>query len=88
MLDGDAPRLRMACSLLFSLPGTPVLFYGDEIGMGEDLALDGRITVRTPMQWSTVAEQERTPDSLLRFVRRLAPRAPRGTGGRLGRRAR
>jgi glycosidase len=42
----------MAWSLLLSLPGTPVLFYGDEIGMGEDLELDGRMSVRTPMQWS------------------------------------
>ena len=72
MLGGDGPRLRMAWSLLFSLPGTPVLLYGDEIGMVEDLALEGRMSVRTPMQWSAVAEQERTPDSLLRFVRRLA----------------
>jgi glycosidase len=52
MLGGDGPRLRMAWSLLLSLPGTPVLLYGDEIGMGEDLALDGRMSVRTPMQWT------------------------------------
>ena len=52
MLGGDGPRLRMAWSLLLSLPGTPVLFYGDEIGMGEDLRLDGRMSVRTPMQWA------------------------------------
>src|SRR5690606_3749222 len=37
MLDGDPRRIRMAYSLLFSLPGTPVLFYGEEIGMGENL---------------------------------------------------
>ena len=41
MLDGDPRRLRMAYSLLFSLPGTPVLFYGEEIGMGENLDVDG-----------------------------------------------
>jgi trehalose synthase len=52
MLDGDPRRIRMAYSLLFSLPGTPVLFYGEEIGMGEELAADGRHAVRTPMQWS------------------------------------
>jgi maltose alpha-D-glucosyltransferase/alpha-amylase len=52
MLDGDEPRLRMVYSLLFSLPGTPVLFYGEEIGMGENLAAPGRAAVRTPMQWS------------------------------------
>jgi glycosidase len=52
MLEGDPRRLRMVYSLLFSLPGTPVLFYGEEIGMGENLAIDGRLAVRTPMQWT------------------------------------
>jgi trehalose synthase len=52
MLGGDGPRLRMAWSLMLTLPGTPVLLYGDEIGMGEQLALDGRMSVRTPMQWA------------------------------------
>jgi trehalose synthase len=52
MLEGDERRVRLAYSLLFSLPGTPVLFYGEEIGMGENLAVPGRLAVRTPMQWS------------------------------------
>ncbi len=52
MLGGDRRKLEMAYSLLFSLPGSPMLVYGDEIGMGEDLSLDGRDAVRTPMQWS------------------------------------
>ncbi|MGV3758300.1 MAG: alpha-amylase family protein [Actinomycetota bacterium] len=52
MLDGDPRRIRMVYSLLFSLPGTPVLFYGEEIGMGEELAAEGRHAVRTPMQWT------------------------------------
>ncbi len=52
MLDGDQQRIRMVYSLLFSLPGTPVLFYGEEIGMGENLDIPGRMSVRTPMQWS------------------------------------
>ena len=52
MLDGDPQRIRMAYSLLFSLPGTPVLFYGEEIGMGENLEIPGRMSVRTPMQWT------------------------------------
>jgi glycosidase len=51
MLGGDIRRLRMVYSLLFSLPGTPVLYYGEEIGMGENLAVEGRRAVRTPMQW-------------------------------------
>ena len=52
---GESPglrRVRLAVSLLFSLPGTPMLVYGDEIGMGDDLSLDGRTAVRTPMQWA------------------------------------
>ncbi len=49
---GDERRLKMAYSLMFALPGTPVLWYGEEIGMGEDLSLKGRDPVRTPMQWS------------------------------------
>ncbi len=53
MLDGDPRRIRMVYSLLFTLPGTPVLFYGEEIGMGENLAADGRLAVRTPMQWTS-----------------------------------
>jgi trehalose synthase len=52
MLDGDPNRIRMVYSLLFSLPGTPVLFYGEEIGMGENLGIEGRMSVRTPMQWN------------------------------------
>ena len=52
MLDGDQRRLRMAYSLQFTMPGTPVLRYGDEIGMGEDLSLAERDSIRTPMQWS------------------------------------
>lgn len=51
MLDGDADRIRMVYSLAFSLPGAPVLFYGEEIGMAENLAIDGRMSVRAPMQW-------------------------------------
>jgi len=93
---GDATRLRLAYSLVLSLPGTPVLHYGDEIGMGEDLRLRDRAAVRTPMQWSAernagfsqadslvrpvvsrgpfsyenvnVEEQQREPDSLLRWM--------------------
>ena len=52
MLHGDRRRLELAYSLLFTLPGTPVLRYGDEIGMGDDLSLSERNCARTPMQWS------------------------------------
>src|SRR5215469_4764850 len=53
MLNGDRRRLELAYSLMFTLPGTPVLRYGDEIGMGDDLSLPERVATRTPMQWST-----------------------------------
>jgi maltose alpha-D-glucosyltransferase / alpha-amylase len=49
---GDRRHMELAYSMLFSLPGTPVMRYGDEIGMGEDLSLNERDAVRTPMQWS------------------------------------
>jgi trehalose synthase len=55
MLGGDPARLRLVYSLLFSLPGTPVIFYGEEIGMGENLDVEGRMSVRTPMQWTAEA---------------------------------
>jgi maltose alpha-D-glucosyltransferase / alpha-amylase len=52
MLGNNAQRLALAYSLLFALPGTPVMRYGDEIGMGDDLQLKERLSVRTPMQWT------------------------------------
>jgi glycosidase len=52
MLGGDQRAIRMVYSLTFSLPGTPVLFYGEEIGMAENLAIEGRYSVRAPMQWT------------------------------------
>ena len=101
MLNGDRRRIELAFSLMFSLPGTPVIYYGDELGMGDDLSLPERWPVRTCMQWSdepnagfsTVPEerlihpalmdgefgaakinavaQQRDPDSLLSWIRRL-----------------
>jgi maltose alpha-D-glucosyltransferase/alpha-amylase len=53
MLGGDRRRIELAYSLMFTLPGTPVVRYGDEIGMGENLKLPERNCARTPMQWST-----------------------------------
>jgi len=52
MFEGDGRRMRLVYSLAFSLPGTPVLFYGEEIGMAENLDIEGRYSVRAPMQWS------------------------------------
>ncbi len=49
---GNRRQLELAYSLMFSLPGTPVIRYGDEIGMGDNLSLEERNAVRTPMQWA------------------------------------
>ena len=51
LLDNDRRKIELANSLLFTLPGTPVIYYGDEIGMGDNLDLFDRNGVRTPMQW-------------------------------------
>jgi maltose alpha-D-glucosyltransferase/alpha-amylase len=53
MLDNNRLRLELAYSLLLTLPGTPMLQYGDEIGMGDDLSLPERECARTPMQWTS-----------------------------------
>ena len=52
LLGNDRRRIELMNGLLFSLPGTPVLYYGDEIGMGDNIFLGDRNGVRTPMQWS------------------------------------
>ena len=101
ILSNDRSRLELAHSLLFTLPGTPIIRYGEEIGMGDDLSLPERNSVRTPMQWSAepnggfsrapvddliwpviddgvygydkvnVIKQERTPDSLLAWMKKI-----------------
>jgi maltose alpha-D-glucosyltransferase / alpha-amylase len=53
MLQGDRRRLELSYSMMMTLPGTPVIRYGDEIGMGDNLKLPERNCARTPMQWST-----------------------------------
>jgi maltose alpha-D-glucosyltransferase/alpha-amylase len=52
MLDFDTDRIKLVYSLMFSLPGTPTLFYGEEVGMVENLEIEGRLSSRSPMQWS------------------------------------
>ena len=52
LLENDRRKIELMNALLFSLPGTPVLYYGDEIGMGDNIYLGDRNGVRTPMQWS------------------------------------
>ena len=78
MLGGDPRRIRMVYSLLFCLPGTPVLFYGEEIGMGENLAAGDRLAVRTPMQWSNDPQRRASPT---RAKNRLPGQIPEGAYG-------
>jgi trehalose synthase len=53
LLDGDRGQIELCMAMLLSLPGAPILYYGDEIGMGENLMLPGSMAIRTPMHWST-----------------------------------
>ena len=101
LMENSRPRIELMNSLLFSMPGTPILYYGDEIGMGDNFYLGDRNGVRTPMQWSSdrnagfsradparlylpvimdpvygyeainVEAQERTPFSLLHWMKRM-----------------
>src|SRR3954465_12360765 len=101
LMENSRRRIELMNSLLFSMPGTPIIYYGDEIGMGDNVYLGDRNGVRTPMQWSSdrnagfsrcdparlyfplimdpvygyeainVEAQERTPFSLLHWMKRL-----------------
>jgi trehalose synthase len=75
MLGGDQRWMRMAYSLMLSLPGTPVLFYGEEVGMGDNPDMPGRMAVRSPMQWApgpSTGFSAAPPDALCRPVTALA----------------
>jgi len=101
LLDNDRRKIELLTSLLFTLPGSPILYYGDEIGMGDNIYLGDRNGVRTPMQWTgdrnagfsradtarlymphivdpvygyqaiNVEAQQRTPSSLLNWMKRI-----------------
>jgi maltose alpha-D-glucosyltransferase / alpha-amylase len=71
MLGNDRARLELAWSLLLAMPGTPVLYYGDEIGMGDLLALPERDAVRTPMQWTSTRNAGFSDAPAERLVRPL-----------------
>jgi maltose alpha-D-glucosyltransferase / alpha-amylase len=71
MLKGDRRRIELAYALQFALPGPPVVRYGEEIGMGEDLRLHGRDAIRTPMLWDggpNAGFSTAPPDKLLRPI--------------------
>ena len=113
LMENNRQRIELMNGLIFSLPGTPVIYYGDEIGMGDNIYLGDRNGVRTPMQWTSdsnggfsradparlfaplvmdpvwgyqalnVEAQERSPSSLLNWMKRIiAFRARHRTFGR------
>ena len=79
LIDNNRRRIELLNSLLFSFPGTPIIYYGDEIGMGDNIYLGDRNGVRTPMQW-TVGPQRRI---LARHSGRLYSPVDHGSGLRL-----
>ncbi len=78
ILDGDQRRIKLAYSLLFSLPGSPMIFYGEEIGMGENLELPGRMAVRAPMQWTPYGSGGFSEADPKQHVRPLLAEGPYG----------
>jgi len=69
MLGGDMRRQLLGYSLIFTMPGTPVLWYGEEIGMGDDLLQEERNSVRTPMQWNAEPNAGFAPPTLKKLRR-------------------
>ena len=78
MLEGDRRKLELAYSLQFTLPGTPVVRYGDEIGMGDDLSLPERDAIRTPMQWTDGATAGFSTADHVQLVRPVISDGPYG----------
>jgi maltose alpha-D-glucosyltransferase/alpha-amylase len=78
MMKGERRRIELAYSLQFSLPGTPVLLYGEEIGMAENLVLPGREAIRTPMQWDGTRSAGFSSAPLDEFTRPLPRRSRYG----------
>jgi maltose alpha-D-glucosyltransferase/alpha-amylase len=76
ILGGNPQRVQLAYSMLMSLPGTPVLWYGEEIGMGDDLSQPERTAVRTPMQWSGEANAGFSRAPAKQLVRPVIAKGP------------
>lgn len=71
LLGGDRRKIELLNSILFTLPGTPIVYYGDEIGMGDNIWLDDRNGLRTPMQWDSSQNagfSKASPDQLYNSV--------------------
>lgn len=79
LLDGDRRKIELLNSVILSLPGTPVIYYGDEVGMGDDIALPDRDGVRTPMQWDASASAGWSEADPSRFYLPVITAGPFGT---------
>jgi maltose alpha-D-glucosyltransferase/alpha-amylase len=89
MMRGERRHIELAYSLQFTMPGTPLLRYGEEIGMGADLKLPGRESLRTPMQWEpgrTAGFSTAPPDKLVRPVPIRSAYGPKSVNVRAERR--
>jgi maltose alpha-D-glucosyltransferase/alpha-amylase len=89
MMKGDRRHIELAYSLQFTMPGTPLLRYGEELGMGEDLRLPGRESLRTPMQWEpgrTAGFSTAPPNELVRPVPSRSAYGPKSVNVRAERR--
>jgi maltose alpha-D-glucosyltransferase/alpha-amylase len=73
LLDNDRRKIELAHSLLLTLPGSPIIYYGDEIGMGDNIWLPDRNGVRTPMQWDSSQPPVFPPQSRINYTHRLSP---------------
>jgi maltose alpha-D-glucosyltransferase/alpha-amylase len=78
LLDNDRRKIEVANSILFTLTGSPVLYYGDEIGMGDNIWLDDRNGVRTPMQWNAQPASGFSVSSPDRFFAPVIDKYPYG----------
>ena len=80
LLDNDRRKIELANSLLFTLPGSPVIYYGDEIGMGDNIGLPDRNGVRTPMQWDSTPSAGFSEADPQDFYSPVVDRDPFGPG--------
>jgi maltose alpha-D-glucosyltransferase/alpha-amylase len=78
LLDNDVRKIRLMYSMLFTLPGSPIIYYGDEIGMGDNIWLPDRFGLRTPMQWDSTPSAGFSAASPDKFYQPLIDTEPFG----------
>lgn len=78
ILGGDVQRIKQVYSIILTMPGTPVIWYGEEIGMGDDLSQPERNAVRTPMQWTSEPNAGFSTAPAAKLVRPVISKGPFG----------